>query len=518
MIATPAVVPTFIPSPSSNSIDVFGFELRAYALCIMAGIVVAIWLTNRRWLARGGEAGVVADIAVWAVPFGIIGGRIYHVITDNQLYFREGKDPWQALEIWKGGLGIWGAIAMGALGVWIACRRRGVPFAAMADAAAPGILFAQALGRVGNWFNQELFGKPTDLPWGLEIAPGHRPDGYADVATFHPTFLYEALWAVAVAFLLLWLDKRYTIGHGRLFALYVAGYTLGRGFWEYLRIDPANHIFGVRVNLWVSGLIFVAAMAYFFWSLKRHPGREDPEELRGYYDQPDPFDDKGKAEDETPITLPDDEPEDAKPSEASKAGAEEKKPADEKKPGDEPKPTEKKDTAAEEPKAADEAKPAESKPAEAGDKAADEKPAPAVKKTSAATVTAPATTTATTAAAKKTTAKKATAAKKAPVKKATAAAKKAPAAKKTATEQAAPEQAGDAAPAKSAAAKKASPAKKTATKTTAAQKTAAKKAATKKAAAKKAAPEVPAQAATEAPKSAPTTGSAADSASSPAGS
>ncbi|SDS76711.1 prolipoprotein diacylglyceryl transferase [Jiangella sp. DSM 45060] len=500
MIATPAVVPTFIPSPSSNSIDVFGFELRAYALCIMAGIVVAIWLTNRRWLARGGEAGVVADIAVWAVPFGIIGGRIYHVITDNQLYFREGKDPWQALEIWKGGLGIWGAIAMGALGVWIACRRRGVPFAAMADAAAPGILFAQALGRVGNWFNQELFGKPTDLPWGLEIAPAHRPDGYADIETFHPTFLYEALWAVAVAFLLLWLDKRYTIGHGRLFALYVAGYTLGRGFWEYLRIDPANHIFGVRVNLWVSGLIFVAAMAYFFWSLKRHPGREDPEELRGYYDQPDPFDDKGKAEDETPITLPDDEPENDKPADEKKAdekkpAAEKSKSADESKPAEEPKP-------ADEAKPAGEAKPAEeSKSSEPEEKAAaGEKPGSAAKKTSAATVTALATTTASTTAAKKATAKKATPAKKTPAKKTTAAAKKTSAAKK-----AAPENAADVAtPDAPAAAKKAPDARKTTTK-----KSAAKKATTATTEATTGAPQ---QASAQVPSEA----SAADSAGSPA--
>ncbi|WP_232827313.1 prolipoprotein diacylglyceryl transferase [Jiangella endophytica] len=511
MIATPAVVPTFIPSPSSSSIDILGFELRAYALCIMAGIVLAIWLGNRRWLARGGEAGVVADVAVWAVPFGIIGGRIYHVITDNQLYFREGRDPWQALEIWRGGLGIWGAIAMGGLGVWIACRRRGVPFAAMADALAPGILFAQAIGRWGNWFNQELFGRPTDLPWGLEIDPAHRPDGYADVATFQPTFLYESLWAVALAFLLLWLDKRYTIGYGRLFALYVAGYTLGRGFWEYLRIDPANHLFGVRVNLWVSGLIFVAAVAYFFWSLKRHPGREDPEALRGFYDQPDPFDDKAKAEDETPITLPDDEPED---------GAKDEKPAAEEKSADAGKPAEDKPG---------EEKPAEDKPADAGkpaevtadagkpaeDKAAEDNPA-AAKKTSAAVASAPARTTAKTTAAKKTTtakkapAKKAAtepAAKKAAAKKTTAAttattAKKAPA-KKVADAEAA------AAPSKATAAKKTTTAKKTPAKTTTAKKAPAKKAPAKKAPAKKA---TAAQAPAEAPAETP----AADSTSTPA--
>ncbi len=290
MIAAPALVPASIPSPGESSWHIAGgFELRAYALCIMAGIVVAIWLGNKRWLARGGEPGVVADVAVWAVPFGIVGGRLYHVVTDYQLYFGEGRDPWRALQIWEGGLGIWGAIALGAVGVWVGCRRRGVPLPAMADAVAPGVLLAQAIGRWGNWFNQELFGKPTDLPWGLEIDPARRPAGYEDVATFHPTFLYESLWAVAVALLLLWLDRRYHIGHGRVLALYVAGYTLGRCFWEYLRIDPANEIFGVRVNLWVSGLVFLGAVAYVVVSARKRPGREDPESLRGFYDEPDPF-------------------------------------------------------------------------------------------------------------------------------------------------------------------------------------------------------------------------------------
>ncbi|TDD69726.1 prolipoprotein diacylglyceryl transferase [Jiangella aurantiaca] len=484
-----------MPSPSSGSWDVFGFELRAYALCIMAGIVLAIWLGNRRWLARGGEPGVVADVAVWAVPFGIIGGRLYHVITDNQLYFREGRDPWQALRIWEGGLGIWGAIAMGALGVWIACRRRGVPFAAMADALAPGILLAQAVGRWGNWFNQELFGRPTDLPWALEIDPAHRPEGYADVATFHPTFLYESLWAIGLALLLLWADKRYTIGHGRLFALYVAGYTLGRGFWEYLRIDPANEVFGVRVNLWVTGLIFVAALGYFFWSLKRNPGREEPETLRGFYDQPDPFDDNAKAEDDTPITLPDDEPEDGEKQPADAKPAAGERPADEPKPADGDKPAD-----ADEP--GDTAKPRDTEKVPA--------------KTTAAAATAAGATTASTAAAKKTTAKSA-AAKKAPAAKKTATtAKKAPAAKKAATMAKAAE-ADDAAPAKSAAAKKAPAAKKAATtakkapvaKTAAAatRSAAAKKAPAKKTPATKAAPEAPTAAPAAESTSPPATGS-----------
>jgi len=310
------MLPASIPSPSQAEWSIGPFELRAYALCIMAGIVVAIWLGNKRWLARGGEPGVVADVAVWAVPFGIVGGRLYHVITDYDLYFTDGADPWRALQIWKGGLGIWGAIALGAVGVWIGCRRRGVPLPAMADALAPGVLLAQAIGRWGNWFNQELFGRPTDLPWALEIHADHRPVEYADSPTFHPTFLYESLWAVFVALLLLWADRRFRLGHGRVFALYVAGYTLGRGFWEYLRVDPANEIAGIRVNLWVTGLVFLGAIAYVVISARRRPGREDPETLRGFYDDTDPFaasssdasdgDRKSTGDDEV-FALPDDD-------------------------------------------------------------------------------------------------------------------------------------------------------------------------------------------------------------------
>lgn len=283
-----AAVPTSIPSPSESEWYLGPIPLRAYSLSIIIGILVAIWLGNKRWIARGGAPEVVADISMWAVPFGIIGGRLYHVITDNQLYFGEGKDPWEAFAVWEGGLGIWGAIAMGALGAWIACRRRGIPFLAMADALAPGVMLAQAIGRWGNWFNQELFGKPTDLPWALEVSDDVAMDaGYPAGTTFHPTFLYESLWAVFVAVVLIWADKRFQMGHGRVFALYVAGYTLGRSYFEYLRIDPANEILGLRVNQWVSGLVFLAAVAYIVVSARRNPGRESPEELRGFSAQDD---------------------------------------------------------------------------------------------------------------------------------------------------------------------------------------------------------------------------------------
>ena len=181
----------FIPSPDQGVWYLGPFPIRAYALCIIAGVVVAIWLGEKRWVARGGKPGQVGDIAIWAIPFGLVGGRLYHVITDWQLYFGEGQDPVAALYIWQGGLGIWGAVALGALGAYIGCRRNGVKFLPFGDAVAPGIVIAQALGRWGNWFNQELFGRPTTVPWALEIDPAYRPDGYQQFETFHPTFLYD---------------------------------------------------------------------------------------------------------------------------------------------------------------------------------------------------------------------------------------------------------------------------------------------------------------------------------------
>ena len=271
-------VPLSIPSPAEGVWYLGPFPVRAYALCIIAGVVVAIWLGERRWVARGGRPGQVGDIAIWAVPFGIVGGRLYHVITDSGNYFGEGNDPVTALYIWQGGLGIWGAIALGSLGAYIGARRAGVRFLPFADALAPGVVIAQAIGRWGNWFNQELFGRPTTLPWALEIPDeSRRPEGYRQFDTFHPTFLYECLWNLGVAGLVLWADQRFRLGHGRAFALYVAGYCAGRGWIEYLRIDPveADDVFGLRLNVWTSLVLFTAAVAYFLWSSRRHPGREE---------------------------------------------------------------------------------------------------------------------------------------------------------------------------------------------------------------------------------------------------
>ena len=266
-----------IPSPSQGTWEIGPIPLRGYALCIIAGIIAAIWIGERRWVARGGTAGEVADLAVWAVPFGLVGGRIYHVMTDWQLYFGEDENPITALYIWRGGLGVWGAIAMGALGVVIGARLRGIRLLPVLDAMAPGVLVAQAMGRWGNWFNQELFGRPTDVPWALEIDEAHRPSGYLDNATFHPTFLYEFLWCVAAFAVVIWADRRFRLGHGRVLALYVMTYTLGRFWIEGLRIDDVqlSDVFGLRFNEWTSIVLFVLATAYFVWAGRKHPGREE---------------------------------------------------------------------------------------------------------------------------------------------------------------------------------------------------------------------------------------------------
>ncbi|WP_307829774.1 prolipoprotein diacylglyceryl transferase [Antrihabitans stalagmiti] len=276
----------YIPSPPQGVWELGPFPLRAYAFFIIVGIIVAIFWGERRWLARGGEPGTVLDIAIWAVPFGLIGGRIYHVATDWPKYFGEGQSPIDALKIWQGGLGIWGAVFFGAIGAWLGCRQRGIPLGAFGDAIAPGILLAQAIGRIGNYFNQELYGRETDLPWGLEIyqrfnSLGERNDlngvsiGVVEKVV-HPTFLYELLWNVLIVGLLVVLDRRFKIGHGRLFALYVAGYCLGRFGVELMRADEASHIAGIRINSFTSAIVFVLAAAYFIFAEK---GREEPEEL-----------------------------------------------------------------------------------------------------------------------------------------------------------------------------------------------------------------------------------------------
>lgn len=278
----------YIPSPPQGVWQVGPLALRAYALFIILGIIIAIVWGDRRWVARGGDKGTVVDVAIWAVPFGFIGGRAYHVATDWQKYFSEGANPIDALKVWQGGLGIWGAVLFGAVGAWIACRRRGIPLPAFGDAVAPGVLLAQAIGRIGNYFNQELYGRPTDVAWGLEIYV-REPDNLTGVAVspreviesaypaVHPTFLYELLWNVAIVLLLVWVDRRFSLGHGRLFALYVAGYCVGRFWVELMRSDLANEIAGIRINTFTSIIAFAGAVLYIALAKR---GREDPKTLQ----------------------------------------------------------------------------------------------------------------------------------------------------------------------------------------------------------------------------------------------
>jgi prolipoprotein diacylglyceryltransferase len=247
----------YIPSPAQGVWQIGPFPLRAYALCIILGIVVAIWWGERRWRERGGQPGAILDVAMFAVPFGLIGGRLYHVATDWQKYFGADGHPIDALKIYQGGLGIWGAVFLGGIGAWIGCRVYRIPLPALGDAVAPPILLAQAIGRLGNYFNQELYGRETDLPWGLEI--------------------YLRFDDLLIVVLLVQIDKRYRIGHGRLFAAYVAGYCVGRFAVELMRDDEATKIAGIRINSFTSALVFLGAVAYFVFATK---GRETAEQLQ----------------------------------------------------------------------------------------------------------------------------------------------------------------------------------------------------------------------------------------------
>ncbi len=265
---------TAIPSPSQGIWYLGPFPIRAYALAILTGIVVAVLITQRRWAARGGDPEQVLDIVYWAVPFGIVGGRLYHVVTSPAPYFGPGGNPWRAFAIWQGGLGIWGAVALGAVGAWIGCRRAGVLFPPFADAVAPALLVAQAIGRLGNWFNQELFGRATTLPWGLRIDAEHLPPGYPLGTTFHPTFLYELVWNLLGAGLLVWVDRRWRLGHGRALLAYMVVYTSGRVWIEMLRIDTATQVGPFRINVWTSIVVGLGALVAFVLVGRRHPGRE----------------------------------------------------------------------------------------------------------------------------------------------------------------------------------------------------------------------------------------------------
>lgn len=266
-----------IPSPPNSAIEVGPLTIHFYALCIIAGITVAVWLGDKRLRAYDPSlTSVVADVALYAVPSGIIGGRIYHVLSSPSDFFGSGASFLDIFAIWKGGLGIWGAISLGAVGAYLGYRRVSrtrsdlvLPaFAVFLDALAPGILLAQAIGRFGNWFNIELFGRPLDTWWALEVPQSFRPVEVKSFETFHPTFAYEAIWCSLVALVLLVISKR--LHPGQTFALYVAAYCVGRFFIENLRIDSANLIFGLRQNEWVSILVGLAAIAIFTRVAQKH--------------------------------------------------------------------------------------------------------------------------------------------------------------------------------------------------------------------------------------------------------
>ena len=275
----PALLPAVIPSPAISWFSLGPLTIHFYALCILAGMAAAVWLTMRRWTARGQDPEVLWDIVFWAVICGIVGARAYHVfITDPGGYFGPGAHPLDALKLWEGGLGIMGAVLFGAGAAWVVSRRNGVPLSVFADCVAPALLLAQGIGRWGNWFNQELFGKPTTLPWGLRIDPGSAnfPPGLPPETLFHPTFLYESLWDLLGAVILILLGRHFALGHGRLFSLYLMYYGLGRLLIElFLRTDPALMVAGLRVHVWTSLALILLGGVLFAVITARHRGSPD---------------------------------------------------------------------------------------------------------------------------------------------------------------------------------------------------------------------------------------------------
>lgn len=273
-----------LPSPVSPYLEIGSFQLRYYALFILTGIIAAVWLGGVRLKKRGVEAGVAIDVAIWAVPLGIVGARAFHVLTHLGDYFgKPGVDPISVFYIWEGGIAIYGGLIGGTVGAWLAGRASGVRFLTLADAFAPGLILAQAIGRWGNYFNQELFGLPTNLPWGLEIGvtnPAY-PAGLPEGVLFHPTFLYESLWNLLGVFVILLLEKKFRLQWGRVFAVYLIYYGIGRSFTESLRIDPSEIILGLRTNVWSAIIGILIGVAMFWWSTRKYPGLETSPYLPG---------------------------------------------------------------------------------------------------------------------------------------------------------------------------------------------------------------------------------------------
>ena len=267
---------TSIPSPQINSFMVGPFKIHFYALCILTGMILAIWIADRRLVQRGAKSGIALDIALWTIPIAVVGARIFHVLTHSGDYFFPGADLTAVFRIWEGGIAIYGGLIGGAVGAWIGSKRSGIRFWSFADAVAPGILLAQAIGRWGNYFNQELFGQPTTLPWGLEIDPSNPafPRGLPAETLFHPTFLYESLWSAIGVVLLLALDRRLNLRWGTMFGAYLIYYSLGRIITENLRIDPSDLILAIRTNVWSAIGGVVAGLAIIYWQRRQHPGPE----------------------------------------------------------------------------------------------------------------------------------------------------------------------------------------------------------------------------------------------------
>jgi len=269
-------MPLSIPSPEWSYFDLGPLRIHAYAICILIGIFAATALTSRRLTKRGGEPGVVLDIILWAVPLGIVGARIFHVLTHPNDYFYDGANLWDVFAVWKGGIAIFGALLGGAVGAYIGCRRSGIRFWSFADALAPGMLLAQAMGRLGNWFNHELFGLPTTLPWGLEIDPSNAayPVGLPAGTLFHPTFLYEIVWNLVGVAVILILERRFRLRWGSAFGVYLIWYGVGRSVFESIRVDPSEIFFGLRTNVWAALFAIVIGLVIILVQSRRHTGTE----------------------------------------------------------------------------------------------------------------------------------------------------------------------------------------------------------------------------------------------------
>ena len=272
MLTLPIILAS-IPSPSNGVVRIGPLPVHAYGVMLAVGVLVAIRIAERRYEKAGHDPAVIAEMGVAVVVSGVLGARVYHLFTG---YDWDSGGLLGTLKIWEGGLSIWGAVAGGLIAVLVIARRRHFDTFPLMDAMGPSVAVAQAIGRWGNWFNQELFGGPTDLPWGLEIDPEHRPDGYLDKSTFHPTFLYESLWCLAVFATIVWAERRLRLRRGQPFAMYVAMYTFGRFFFEQMRVDPASKILGMRFNGLLSAGLCIGATAWFVVLGRRAPAEPEP--------------------------------------------------------------------------------------------------------------------------------------------------------------------------------------------------------------------------------------------------